>query len=61
MPFRLHPAGDGLLYKTGLIVANCRVVVEVVRRVATLERRAKVVAVMKKSTKAMKCNCKALA
>jgi hypothetical protein len=49
----------GGLYKTGLIVANCRVVVEVVKREAILEKRAKAVAVIKKSTKAMKHNCEA--
>jgi hypothetical protein len=49
----------GSLYKTGLTVANYRVVVEGAKQVATLERRAKAVAVTTKATKAMKHNCKA--
>jgi hypothetical protein len=49
----------GGLYKTGLIVANCRIVVEAAKWVATLKRRAKAAAVIKKGTKAMKRNCKA--
>jgi hypothetical protein len=49
----------GGLYKNGVIVANCRVVVEAAKLVATLERRAKAAAVMKKAAKAMKCICKA--
>jgi hypothetical protein len=49
----------GGFYKTGLIVANCRVVVEAAKWVAMLERGAKAAAVMKKTTKAMKHNCEA--
>ncbi len=48
----------GGLYKTGLVVANCRVVVmEAARWVATLEKKEKVAAVIKKATKSMKRNC----
>jgi hypothetical protein len=55
---RLFNKASGL-YKTGLTVANCRVVVEAAKRAAMLERRAKVAAVMNKASKVMKHNCKA--
>jgi hypothetical protein len=53
----INKTGD--LYKTGLIVVNCRVVVEAAKWVATLEKRPNAAAVMKKATKAMKRNCEA--
>jgi hypothetical protein len=45
----LNKAGG--LYKTGLIVANCRVVMEVGKRLAELEKKAKAKAEQKKDTK----------
>ncbi len=50
------------MYKTGLIVANCRVVVEVAKRIAEVDKRtrAAVAAALKKGTDAMKLSCEAL-
>ena len=48
----LNKAGG--LYKTGLIVANCRVVVEAGKRLAELEKKAKAKVERKKDTESNK-------
>ena len=49
----------GGLYKTGLIVANCRVVVEAAKRIAELDKRARLVVELKKGTDAVKLSYEA--
>jgi len=53
----LNKAGG--LYKTGLIVANCRVVVEAGKRMAELEKKAKAKTEQKKNTESNKRSCDA--
>jgi hypothetical protein len=53
----LNKAGG--LYKTGLIVANCRVVVEAGKRMAELEKKAKAKTEQKKNTESYKRSCDA--
>ncbi len=45
------------MYKTGLIVANCRVVVEAGKRMAELEKKAKAKTEQKKNTELYKRSC----
>ena len=45
------------MYKTGLIVANCRVVVEAGKGMAELEKKAKAKTEQKKNTKLNKWSC----
>jgi len=45
------------VYKTGLIVANCRVVVEVGKRMTELEKKAKAKTDQKKNTKSNNWSC----
>ncbi len=47
------------MYKTGLIVANCRVVVEAGKRMAELEKNAKEKVEQKKQLKSNKQSCEA--
>ncbi len=47
------------MYKTGLIVANCRVVVEAGKRMAELEKKAKEKVELKKFLKSNKRGCEA--
>ena len=47
------------MYKTGLIVANCRVVVEAGKRMAELEKKAKAKTEQKKNTESNKRSCDA--
>jgi hypothetical protein len=49
----------GGLYKTGLIVVNCRVVVEAAKWIAELDKRARAAAALKNGTDAMKLSCEA--
>jgi hypothetical protein len=49
----------GGLYKTGLIIANCRVVVEAGKRMAELEKKAKAKTEQKKNTELNKRSCDA--
>ena len=47
----------GGLYKTGLIVANCRAVVEAAKRIAELDKRVRLAATLKKGTDVMRLSC----
>jgi hypothetical protein len=47
------------LYKTGLIIANCRVVVEAGKRMAELKKNAKVKVEQKKQLESNKRSCEA--
>jgi hypothetical protein len=49
----------GGLYKTGLIVANCRVVLEAGKRMAELEKKAKEKVELKKNLESNKRGCEA--